>query len=134
MRAWATLVIAALMSNAGSVVAKDSSRTFDAVVCTSEAKGSWALKARGKLTRTKAERELIYSFESSEQVFAWRLVTSPQGHTTASGPGFLMERFNALPAQPEPPPRRQTVEATGEIREYAGPHALVLLIRSRCPA
>ena len=30
--------------------------------------------------------------------------------------------------------RRQSLEATGEIREYAAPHALVLRIGSTCPA
>jgi hypothetical protein len=146
------LAVPAAISTADRAFAKDSSRPYGVVVCTSEAKGPWTLRARGTLTRTKSETELIYRFESSEHAFDWRFITTPQGHTTVLSPGFLMERFNALPKQPEasprvprgpinaaesssqPPMRRQSVEATGEIREYAGPNALVLLIGSKCPA
>ena len=52
-----------------------------------------------------------------------------------SGPGFLMERFGVSPkgAPSQPGQRRQSVEATGEIRESAGPNSLALLIRTDCP-
>src|ERR1043166_10045888 len=51
------------------------------------------------------------------------------------GPGFLMERFGVSPkgAPSQPGQRRQSVEATGEIRESAGPNSLALLIRTDCP-
>lgn len=125
------LLISAAASTVGIASAADSSRPYGAVVCSSEAGGPWALKAQGTLTRTKNEGELIYRFESTGHSFDWRLVASPQGHTTALGPGFLMERFGvaSLPAE-----RRQSIEATGEIREYAGQNVLVLLIRTKCPA
>lgn len=89
------------------------------------------MKAQGTLTRTKTEGELIYRFESAGHSFDWRFVASPQGHTTALGPGFLMERFGAAS---QPAERRQSIEATGEIREYAGRSVLVLLIGTKCPA
>jgi hypothetical protein len=59
-----------------------------------------------------------------------------QGNTTVSGPKFLMERFGAAPKAAEgsgAAQRRQSVEATGEIRESAGPARLALLIGSKCP-
>lgn len=131
------LFILAAMSGAGYALAQGSSRAYAAVVCASEASGPWALKARGTLTRTKSESELAYTFEGAGQAFDWRFATSPQGNTTVSGPGFLMERFAAAPqsAQPlsSPPERRQSVEATGEIRESAGASRLVLLVGSKCP-
>jgi hypothetical protein len=42
-----------------------------------------------------------------------------------------MERFGAAS---QPAERRQSIEATGEIREYAGRSVLVLLIGTKCPA
>ncbi|HEY7240768.1 MAG TPA: hypothetical protein VH600_16455 [Burkholderiales bacterium] len=112
------------------------SRQHVAVVCTSVAGGRWTQKALGTLTRTKkSERELVYRFKSADQAFEWRFVTSPQGNTTVSGPGFLMERFGVTPkgAPSQAGQRRQAVEATGEIRESAGPNSLALLIRTDCP-
>jgi len=54
-----------------------------------------------------------------------------------SGPGFLMERFGAAPkpaeGSAESAEPSQSVEATGEIRESAGPNRLALLIGSKCP-
>jgi len=130
------LVLAAAASAMDHASAADVSSRYGVVICTSEAKAPWTLKARGTLTRTRAGRELIYRFESPDQAFDWRFVASREGHTTVVGPGYLMERFNALPKQLEfssPSARRQSVEATGEIREYAGPNALALLIRANCP-
>ena len=120
----------------GGAFAQVASRQYVAVVCTSVAGGRWTQKALGTLTRTKkSERELLYRFKSADQAFEWRFVTSPQGNTTVSGPGFLMERFGAAPkgAPSQPGQRRQSVEATGEIRESAGPNGLALLIRTDCP-
>jgi hypothetical protein len=48
-----------------------------------------------------------------------------------------MERFGAAPkpaeGSAESAERSQSVEATGEIRESAGPNRLALLIGSKCP-
>ena len=120
---------------AGGAFAQATSRQHVAVVCTSAAGGPWTQKALGTLTRTKSERELVYKFRSADQAFEWRFVTSPQGNTTVSGPGFLMERFGAAPkgAPSQPGQRRQSIEATGEIRESAGTASLALLIRTDCP-
>lgn len=129
------LPIALAMESAGGAFAQ-ASRQHVAVVCTSAAGGPWTQKALGTLTRTKkSERELVYRFKSADQAFDWRFVTSPQGNTTVSGPGLLMERFGPAPksASSQPGPRRQSVEATGEIRESAGPNSLALLIRTDCP-
>jgi hypothetical protein len=66
------------------------------------------------VTRTRSRADLAYRFE-----------------------GFLMERFGAPPrtaeGAAEPAARRQSVEATGEIRESAAPNRLALLIGSKCP-
>ena len=132
----ALLPIALAIESAGDACAQATSRQHVAVVCTSAAGGPWTEKALGTLTRTKkSERELVYRFKSADQTFEWRFVTSPQGNTTVSGPGFLMERFGAVPkgAPSQPGQRRQSVEATGEIRESAGPASLALLIRTDCP-
>ncbi len=127
------LAIAAMMSTPGAANAKDAWRPFAAVVCTSEASGPWILRAKGTLIRTKSEGGLAYKFRGSEHALDWSFTTSREGHTTAHGPGFLMDRF--LPKQPSSKldARRQSLEATGEIREYAAPHALVLRIGSTCP-
>jgi hypothetical protein len=131
------LPVAAAISCAASAFGQDAPRPQAAVVCTSEANGPWTLKARGTLTRTRAQANLAYRFESVEQSFDWRFVTSAQGNTTVSGPGFLMERFGAAPkageGSAEAAERRQSVEATGEIRESAGPARLALRIGSQCP-
>src|SRR5262249_12993371 len=110
-------------------------RQHVAVVCTSAAGGPWTQKALGTLTRTKSEREVVYKFRSADQAFEWRFVTSAQGNTTVSGPGFLMERFGAAPkgASSQSGQRRQSVEASGEIGESAGSASLALLIRTDCP-
>jgi len=123
------------LAPAGGAFAQAASRQHVAVVCASAAGGPWTQKALGTLTRTKSERELVYKFRSADQAFEWRFVTSPQGNTTVSGPGFLMERFGVSPkgAPSQPGQRRQSVEATGEIRESAGPNSLALLIRTDCP-
>ena len=146
----AFFALIAAMGSSGAALARNSWRPHSAVVCTSEANGPWILKARGTLTRTKSKNELLYEFKSSEHVFDWRFVTSPEGNTTALGPGLLMGRFIAPPKQPQQStdtprgpinaaqssdlgPRRQSLEATGEIREWAAKDALVLLIGSKCP-
>jgi hypothetical protein len=117
-----------------AALAQDSSRSYAAVVCASEANGPWTQKARGTLTRTRSHANLAYRFEGEGQSFDWRFVTSAQGNTSVSGPGFLMERFGAAPKPGQgSDERRQSVEATGEIRESAGPHRLALLIGSKCP-
>ena len=120
-----------------AAMAQDAARSYPAVVCASEGNGPWTQKARGTLTRTRSQANLAYRFDGEGQSFDWRFVTSAQGNTTVSGPGFLMERFGAAlkPAEgsPEAAERRQSVEATGEIRESAGPNRLALLIGSRCP-
>lgn len=130
------LPIAAMVSCAAAS-AQDGPRSYAAVVCTSEANGPWTEKARGTLTRTRSLADLGYRFEGAGQAFDWRFVTSAQGNTTVSGPGFLlMERFGAPPKAPEaavPAEHRQSVEATGEIRESAGANRLALLIGSKCP-
>jgi len=130
------LPIAAMVSCAAAS-AQDAPRSYAAVVCTSEASGPWTEKARGTLTRTRSQADLGYRFEGAGQAFDWRFVTSAQGNTTVSGPGFLMERFGAAPkgaeGSGEPAQRRQNVEATGEIREAAGANRLALLIGSKCP-
>jgi hypothetical protein len=130
------LPIAAIVSCAVAS-AQDAPRSHAAVVCTSEASGPWIEKARGTLTRTRSQADLGYRFEGAGQAFDWRFVTSAQGNTTVSGPGFLMERFGAAPKAAEgsaaAAERRQSVEATGEIRESAGPNRLALLIGSKCP-
>jgi hypothetical protein len=126
----------------------DSSQRLKAVVCVTEGRGPWVRKAQGTLIRTRGRNELVYKFESEEQSFEWRFVTSSQGNTTAVGPGFLMDRF--LPIKSEPSPdsprgplnaapsgsdltqRRQSLQATGEIRERDESRALALLIGSNC--
>jgi hypothetical protein len=130
------LAIALATDATGGAFAQATSRQHVAVVCTSAAGGPWTQKALGTLTRTKkSERELVYRFKSADQAFEWRFITSPQGNTTVSGPGFLMERFGAVPKGATSPPgqRRQSVEATGEIRESAGSASLALLVRTDCP-
>jgi hypothetical protein len=131
----ALLPIALAIDATGGAFAQAASRQHVAVVCTSTAGGPWTQKALGTLTRTKSERELVYKFRSADQAFEWRFVTSAQGNTTVSGPGFLMERFGAAPkgAPSQPGQRRQSVEASGEIRESAGSASLVLLVRTDCP-
>jgi len=147
----AFLALMAAMSISDDLLAQNSSRPQSAVVCVSEANGPWILKARGTLTRTKSKTELLYEFKSADHVFDWRFVTSPAGNTTVLGPGLLIDRFVTSLKQPQPPqdiprgpinagqsselgPRRQSLEATGEIREWAAMDALVLLIRSKCPS
>ena len=130
------VLLVALAISATAAFAQATSRQHVAVVCTSAAGGPWTQKALGTLTSTRrSERELFYRFRSADQAFEWRFVTSPQGNTTVSGPGFLMERFGAAPkgAASQGGQRRQSVEATGEIRESAGPNSLALLIRTDCP-
>ena len=131
----AALLIA--FASTSAVLAQDAPRSYAAVVCTSEENGPWTEKARGTLTRTRSRADLGYRFEGAGQAFDWRFVTSAQGNTTVSGPGFLLERFGAAPkaaeASADPAQRRQSVEATGEIRESAGPNRLALLIGSKCP-
>jgi hypothetical protein len=129
------LAIAAIASivSSSSAFADSVSRQYAAVVCTSEASGPWTLRARGTLTRTKSKHELIYRLDIGEHGYTWSFITNRDGNTTVTGPGFLMDRLGAPPAQPELGSRRQSLDATGEIREYAGPSGLSLLIGSRCP-
>src|SRR4029077_17687861 len=90
------LSIAARVSCAAAS-AQDAPRSYAAVVCPSEANGPWTEKARGTLTRTRSQADLGYRVEGAGQAFDWGFVTSAQGNTTVSGPGFLMERFGAAP-------------------------------------
>lgn len=115
----------------GAAGAQDASRRQAAVVCTAEGNGAWTLRARGTLTRTRQGGGMDYRFESAGQAFGWRLVASREGNTTAESPGFLLERF--APAAAGAGDRRQSLEATGQIREHDGASALVLRIGSRCP-
>jgi len=129
------LTIGAVLTYADAA-AQDAPRPYAAVVCTSEANGPWTQKARGTLTRTRSGADLAYKFEGDGQSFDWRFVTSPQGNTTVSDPGSLMERFGVTPKTGEAsaePERRQSVEASGEIHEAAGPNRLALLIGTKCP-
>lgn len=112
--------------------AADASKRFAAVVCTSEANGPWVRKAEGTLVRTTAPNEVIYTFEGTGQTFEWRLMTSPQGNTTAIPPGFLIDRFITSKIDPAPESRRQAIDATGEIRETAASSALALLMARDC--
>ena len=57
-----------------AAMAQDSSRSYAAVVCTSEASGPWAQKARGTLTRTRSGADLAYRFEGEGQTLDWRFV------------------------------------------------------------
>jgi hypothetical protein len=123
---------AALLVVSSSAIADDASRDFTAVVCVSEARGPWMLKARGTLTRTKRPKgETAYSFKSSEHSFDWRFVASAEGNTTVQGPGYLMDRFVPEKKSSE---RSQSLGASGEIRESAGQDVLVLRLSSACPA
>ena len=130
----ASIIVICLIANATVALAQDSSRQFAAVVCISEATGPWNAKARGTLTRTKSKDELIYHLKVDDQSFSWRFVTNAQGATTATGPGYLLDRFGAGALAPDPADRRQTLYASGEIREFAPQSALLLAIGSKCPA
>lgn len=132
MKRLAALAAAGLLVFVRSGIADDASRQFAAVVCVSEAGGPWSLKARGTLTRTKKPKgEMAYSFKSSDHSFDWRLAASAEGHTTVDGPGSLMDRFFPEKKSSE---RRQSVGASGEIRESSGQDVLVLRLSSACPA
>src|SRR5919201_980546 len=121
----ALMTLAAIsLVTADLAMAQDSSRKFYAVICTSDARGPWTMKAQGTLTRTRSGGEMSYRFESSAHTFEWRLTTSPEGQTTFSGPGFLMQQFDAVPPAAT---KQQKLETTGEIRELAGSKALALL-------
>ena len=120
-----------VLAAADGASAQDASRRRAAVVCTSAGHGPWTLRARGTLTRTRQDGGMDYRFESAEQVFGWRLVASREGNTTAEGPGFLHERF--APVAANAADRRQSLEATGQIREHDGASALMLRIGSKCP-
>ena len=133
LRAFAVGVLT-ISATAFSFAADDSSRQLPAVVCVSDAAGAWNAKARGTLTRTKSEQALIYELKAREQSFTWRFVTNAQGGTTVVGPGYLLDRFGAEPPPSDPADRRQTLYASGEIREEAPTSALRLVIGSKCPA
>ena len=132
MKSLAALALAA--TTATSALAQDSSRQFNAVVCTSEAGAPWALKARGTLTRKRSGNDMVYELRTGEESFTWRFATNAQGATTGVGPGYLMERMAPRLFESNPAERRQRLDATGEIRESAAANALVLRIGSSCPA
>jgi hypothetical protein len=143
----AALMLAAAMAISAAASA-DQSQRLSVVVCTSEANGPWIQKAQGIVVRTTVPNETVYKFEAGETRFEWRFMTSPQGNTTAIGPGFLTERFvtkglKQAPGNPHGPlnggesasdlsSRRQTLDATGEIHERDETIALALLIGSNC--
>ncbi len=115
------------------------SRRHPAVVCTSESGSPWLVKARGTLTRTKSQSEMIYDLDLRGHSYTWRFITKPEGNTTIVGPGFLTYRLGGLPinateSQSDAGPRGRRLYVTGEIHEYAGPPSLSLAIGSRCPA
>ena len=130
----ARIIVLCSIANATVALAEDSSRQFAAVVCISEASGPWNAKARGTLTRTKSREELIYQLKVGDESFSWRFVTNAQGATTVTGPGYLLERFGAGAPPSDPADRRQTLYASGEIREEAPTGALRLVVGSKCPA
>lgn len=130
MKAPAAVALALFLAS-GHGIADDTSRQFMAVVCISEAGGPWMLKARGTLTRTRSGSETAYSFKASAHAFDWRFAASAQGATTAQAPGFLMDRFIPPKKSGE---RRQSLGASGEIRESAGQDVLVLRVGAACPA
>jgi hypothetical protein len=145
-----TRVIAAVATgSSAAALANDSTRQFGAVICTSEAGGPWSVTARGTLTRTKSTNELIYVLKAGELSVTWRFVTTRQGATTGISPGFLIDRFapqspkseesprgpiNAAESSSDITGRRQSLYASGEIREYSASNALALVIGSKCPA
>lgn len=133
---WQTNLMA-LVALGGPVAAlANDARQFDAVICTSEAGAPWSEKARGTLTRTKLKEGVSYELKAGEQTLKWSFVAIPPQGTTVTGPGYLMDRFAVQPAKAEQAAdrRRQSLYADGEIWEYAPSSALILLIRSKCPA
>lgn len=130
-------VIAVALIGSSTAWANDPSRQFGVVICVSEAGGPWKEKTRGTLTRTKSTHELTYELKSGEQSFVWRFVSTAQG-TTVVSPGYLLDQFarapvNTAESSPDVAGRRQTLHATGEIREYAPSAALRLVIGTKCP-
>ncbi len=132
---WLTSVTAVVAIGACGAALADDSRKFGAVICTSEAGAAWSEKARGTLTRTKSKDGVSYELKAGEHTLRWSFVAAPPRGTTVTGPGYLMDRF-AAPAKAgdSAERRRQSLYADGEIWEYAPPSALILLIRSKCPA
>ena len=130
----AATTIGVLAIVTGTSLAEDAARQFAVVICISEAAGPWSAKARGTLTRTKSNEQLNYDLKVGNESFSWRFVTNAQGATTVTGPGYLLERFGAGAPPSDPADRRQTLYASGEIREEAPTSALRLVIGSKCPA
>lgn len=132
---WCAGLIAVLAIGSAAIALADDSRQFGAVICTSEAGGTWSEKARGTLTRAKSKEGISYELKAGEHTLTWRFVSVPPRGTSVVSPGYLMDRFAAQPAKAEESTeRRQSLYADGEVREQGPSAALVLVIGSKCPA
>jgi hypothetical protein len=134
---------------AGSAIAEDGSQRHSVVACMSEGGSPWVRKAQGTLMVMKSGRERTYRWEFGEQSYASSMLSNDDGSTSISGPGLLIGRLVKLPDAeevkfPRGPtnaagtssdryPRGQKFSVTGEIREYAGPIFLAVVIGSKCP-
>jgi hypothetical protein len=120
-----------------------------AVVCTSDAgRSPPVLRARGTLTRTKLQNELIYRLDLKEKTYEWRFITNVDKSITTMGPGFLIgdlvehpKRKQPLPfprgpinaADPDYPPfPAQSVHVNGEVRETLGAIRLWVTSGTKC--
>jgi hypothetical protein len=136
---------------AGVALPDDISRQHAIVACVSEHGSAWRPKAQGTLTVSKSAQEQTYSWDFGEHSFWSRITSNADGTTSISGPGLLIGRLVKIPTEPEAPkfprgpinalegpseflPRGQRSSVAGEIREYAGPIFLVVVIGSKCPA
>lgn len=130
----ASLMVLVVLGGPAATLANDA-RRFDAVICTSEAGAPWNEKARGTLTRTKSKDGVSYELKAGEHTLKWSFVAAPPRGTTVTGPGYLMDRFaGSAKAADSAERRRQSLYADGEIWEYAPPSALILVLRTKCPA
>ena len=122
-----------------------------AVVCTSEAGGPWVLRARGTLTRTKLQNELIHRLDLKEKSYEWRLFTNVDKSNTTTPHSFLIGDLVEIPKRDQPlqfprgpinaadPPLyppfpTQSVHVNGEIRETLGPIRLWVASGTKCPS
>jgi hypothetical protein len=122
-----------------------------AVVCTSEAGGPWVLIARGTLTRTKLQNELIHRLDLKEKSYEWRLFTNVDKSNMTTPHRFLIGDLVAIPKReqplpfprgpinaadppPYPPFPTQSVHVNGEIREILGPIRLWVALGTKCPS